>query len=87
MLMTNKSLYDEVVAITYDYLGPAADRFVVRQIRSHLQKDPHELQPQDLDRLIDWIRLAMRLISNDVKVIDHYIADLEALVHRKKKAA
>jgi len=77
------SLYDEVVSITYHYLGPAADRFVVRQIRNHLQKDPEELQRKDLRQLIDWIQLAMRLISNDTKVIDSYISDLEGLVHNK----
>jgi len=81
------SLYDEVVTITYDYLGPAADRFVVRQIRNHLQKDPGELQRRDLRQLIDWIQLAMRLISNDSDAIDQYIVDLEALAQSKKPAA
>jgi uncharacterized protein YegL len=81
------SLYDEVVTITYTYLGPAADRFVVRQIRNHLQKDPSELQRKDLRQLIDWIQLAMRLISNDAETIDHYIADLETLAHGKRPLA
>jgi hypothetical protein len=85
MLMTNNSLYDEVVAITYGYLGPAADRFVVRQIRNHLQKDPHELKPQDLQRLTDWICLAMRLISEDTEIIDQYMSDLRTLAYRKKR--
>ena len=78
------SLYDEVVTITYDYLGPAADRFVVRQIRNHLQKDPGELQRRDLRQLIDWIQLAMRLISDDTRVVDRYMADLESLAKPKK---
>ncbi|HSX05245.1 MAG TPA: hypothetical protein VLF69_02155 [Candidatus Saccharimonadales bacterium] len=77
------SLYDEVVTITYHYLGPAADRFVVRQIRNHLQKDPEQLQRKDLRQLIDWIQLAMRLISNDTEVIDRYITDLEHLARNK----
>jgi len=82
-LMTKTNLFDDVVTITYDYLGPAADRFVVRQIRNHLQKDPAELQHNDLRQLIDWIRLAMRLISSDGDVVDRYIADLEHLAHAK----
>jgi len=85
--MSSTSLYDDVVTITYDYLGPAADRFVVRQIRNHLQKDPGELRPRDLRQLIDWIQLAMRLISNDSTVIDRYVADLEALAQAKKPEA
>lgn len=79
MAQNANSLYDEVVNITYQYLGPAADRFVVRQIRNHLQKDPSELKRKDLRQLIDWIQLAMRLISNDDAVIDRYVAELEIL--------
>jgi hypothetical protein len=82
--MATGTLYDEVVAITYEYLGPAADRFVVRQIRNHLQKDPGQLQRKDLRQLIDWIHLAMRLISNDPVVIDSYITDLEKLAKPTK---
>jgi hypothetical protein len=82
--MTQSTLYDEVVNVTYDYLGPAADRFVVRQIRNHLQKDPGELRRKDLRSLIDWIQLAMRLISDDSQVIDRYMADLESLATSKK---
>lgn len=83
--MTN--LYNDVVTITYNYLGPAADRFVVRQIRNHLQKDPSELRRKDLRQLIDWIQLAMRLISSDSDAIDRYIQDLEVLVQPKRRAA
>jgi hypothetical protein len=81
------NLYDNVVTITYNYLGPAADRFVARQIRSHLQKDPGELQRKDLRQLIDWIQLAMRLISSDGDMIDRYIQDLEVLVQPKRRSA
>lgn len=77
------TLYDDVVTITYNDLGPPADRFVARQIRSHLQKEPDQLQRKDLRQLIDWIQLAMRLVSSDNATIDGYIADLEALTHTK----
>ncbi len=82
--MSATSLYDDVVTITYDYLGPAADRFVVRQIRNHFQKDPGDLQPKDLRELIDWIQLAMRLISDDGHIVDQYVADLETLANTRK---
>ena len=83
--MTDTSLSDDVVTITYDYLGPAADRFVVRQIRNHLQKDPAELRHEDLSQLIDWIQLAMRLISDDGHIVDRYVADLETLAKQKRR--
>jgi uncharacterized protein YegL len=78
--MTKNNLYEQVVDITYTYLGPAADRFVVRQIRNHLQKDPEELQRQDLRQLMDWIELAMHLISNDTRTIHDYMTNLEVLI-------
>lgn len=80
-----QNLYDDVVTITYDYLGPAADRFVVRQIRNHLRKNPEELQPKDLRKLMDWIQLAMRLISSDAQAIDRYMSDLNALTRSNAK--
>jgi hypothetical protein len=83
-MMTATTLYDQVVTVTYDYLGPAADRFVMRQIRNHLNKDPAELERKDLRQLIDWIKLAMRLVSNETEVIDRYVADLESLTTSKQ---
>lgn len=77
--MNSENLYDQVVQTTYDYLGPAADRFVTRQIRNHLSKAPEELQKQDLHRLIDWISLAMALLSDDQELVARYIADLKEL--------
>lgn len=82
--MTTTSLYDDVVTITYEYLGSAADRFVIRQIRNHLQKDPSKLQRKDLRQLIDWIRLAMRHVNSDDEAVNQYLADLEALAKPKK---
>ena len=84
MYMTTSSLYDEVVSVTYAYLGPAADRFVIRQIRNHLHKDPEQLERKDLRQLVDWIQLAMRLISDDREIIDRYVADLQTLAQRKR---
>lgn len=73
------TLYAAVVDITYDYLGPAADRFVTRQIRNHLGKNPEELKKQDLKDLISWIKLAMSLLTDDDKLVHKYISDLKRL--------
>lgn len=79
------SLYRKVVTITYDYLGPAADRFVTRQIRNHLHKDPEELEKSDLKKLIDWISLAFNLLSDDDQLVSDYIDSLEKLVSSSSK--
>jgi hypothetical protein len=57
--------YEKVVKITYKYLGPAAERFVARQIRNHLDKEPEQLQRHELAGLIDWFRVAMAILSED----------------------
>ncbi len=84
-MTTQNSLYVEVVGVTYEYLGPAADRFVTRQIRSHLRKEPEQLAKRDLKSLIDWIRIAMSLISNDDRLVRKYILTLEALANNGNK--
>ncbi len=75
------ALYKSVVDITYDYLGPAADRFITRQIRSHLNKTPEQLKKDDLKELIDWIKVAMSLLTDDEKLLKQYLADLKQLTH------
>jgi hypothetical protein len=82
---TDDTLYKEVVKVTHKYFGPAADRFVTRQIRNHLSKNPEQLRKQDLARLIDWIRLAMALLNEDEKLVNMYAADLKALTRSNKK--
>lgn len=79
----HNTLYDSVVRITDDYLGPAADRFVSRQIRNHLQKEPNQLAKRDLASLIDWIRIAMSLITDDDNLVNNYIEALEDLTNGK----
>lgn len=74
------SLYDQVVEITYGYLGPAADRFVARQIRRHLNKQPDELKRRDLKELIVWIDLAMNVLVEDEQLVDDYISSLKNLL-------
>lgn len=77
--MTQQSLYVQVVAISHAYLGPAADRFIARQIQNHIHKEPSELSHQDLDKLIDWVRVAISMITEDQLVVSEYISRLQAL--------
>jgi hypothetical protein len=76
---TTLSLYQKVVNTTQRYMGPASDRFVERQIRNHLDKSPEQLKQQDLARLIDWISLAMAMLTEDEKIVSEYVEDLKHL--------
>lgn len=48
------ALYDEVIAVTRPYLGPAAERFVSRQIKGHLKIEETELAAKHLEELAKW---------------------------------
>lgn len=73
------TFFEEVVDVTYVYLGPAANRFVARQVRNHLDKKPEQLRRQDLVQLIDWFTLAMALLSEDTKLVKKYSTELRSL--------
>lgn len=76
-------LYTRVLKVTYRYLGPAADRFVTRQITGHLNKNPERLGEEDLTELIAWMEIAMAFLTNDHRLIKSYINSLEALTKPK----
>ena len=77
--MADGDVYDRVVRVTHAYLGPAAERFVERQVRSHLKKEPEAVTGSDLARLIDWMKVAVSLLTDDQKIIESYIEQLKRL--------
>jgi hypothetical protein len=74
-----ESVYTRVVDITHIYLGPAADRFIDRQIQNHLHKEPAKLEVADLDLLIDWVRVAVALLTDDGEIVEEYVLQLQRI--------
>jgi hypothetical protein len=79
------TLHERVVEITADYLGPASQRFVDRQITSHLGKSPEDLSRSDMSKLITWIEAAVSLLTKDKKIIKEYINKLNNLEISSKR--
>lgn len=79
------TLYAQVVLITHSYLGPAADRFIARQVQNHLHKEPVDLSESDLLKLIDWVRVAVSLITEDSAIVEEYITSLRELTKNQPK--
>lgn len=77
--MVALTIYEKVVRITHVYLGPAADRFIARQVQNHLHIKPEDLSKDDLVKLIDWIRVAVSLLTEDSDIVEEYTAQLERL--------
>jgi hypothetical protein len=73
-------LYDAIVSIVEYYLGPASERFVNRQIQSHLNKDPQDIDREDLPQLIEWIQVSMGLLTEDRAAVDECSHKLTQLV-------
>ncbi|MBN1161641.1 MAG: hypothetical protein JXA17_06830 [Dehalococcoidales bacterium] len=56
------SLYDDVVTIAKEYIGPAGQKFIDRQLESHLNLSPAELNKASLFELSKWCFASGRLI-------------------------
>ena len=80
-----QSLYNRVVRVTHVYLGPAADRFIDRQIQNHLHKNPEDLTVSDLSMLVDWIQVAVSFLTEDSEIIEEYIEQLTKLTRQPVK--
>lgn len=61
------SLYEEVVDLARNYMGPAAKKFVDRQIKAHLEIEGAELTYADIDELAEWCYTSSKLLMNDYK--------------------
>jgi hypothetical protein len=80
--MVQAVLYRQVVDVTNAYLGPASERFIARQIQNHLQKEPEELTREDLVKLVDWIKIAISLLTEDSKTVDDFTESLMSLTKK-----
>ena len=75
----NNTLYHRTVQVTEDYLGPAGERFIRRQISTHLNIEPEALDKKNLSKLIDWSSIAFALVTDNSKDIDSFTHDLKSL--------
>lgn len=83
----NTLLYAQVVRVTHVYLGPAADRFIARQVENHLNKPPEDMSRNDLLQLIVWIKVAVSLLTDDGEIVEEYAAELYKLASPSKPAS
>ena len=83
VIKAKASLYDEIVDITYDYLGPAAPRFIARGIETHLSKKPEKLIASDIPVLLDWSKLAIALLTDDKQMVEDFSQRLLVIAERR----
>lgn len=83
-MSTNTTLYRKTVEVTEEYLGPAGERFIRRQIATHLNIEPESLDKSNLHKLIDWSSIAFALVTNNSKDIESFAEDLRSLTIESK---
>lgn len=77
--MVEQILFDRIVGIAEQYLGPAAERFVTRQVAFHLNKKPEELVKADLPKLQEWVKVSLSLLTEDKKIVNDFSNQMKKL--------
>jgi hypothetical protein len=75
-----KSIYQQAVQISKDYLGPAAERFISRQITFHLHKEPELLTKKDIPQLAEWVKVSITILTDDKKMVDDFTVRILKLI-------
>ena len=74
-----KNVYQKVVSTSAEYLGPAAERFIRRQITTHLDKKPEELTTKDIKELTDWVKQTFALLTENHELVEAFASDLKKI--------
>ena len=85
--MSPLSLKDQILEISQDYLGPAAERFIDRQITTHLGKSPDRITKKDVESLIDWLKLSFTVLTDDTELVTEYIKRIQMVASGKSAQA
>ncbi len=64
------ALYDDALNVARHYLGPAAEKFMTRQIERVPDADIHSLGSQHLEQLAKWCLSSGKLIMGESKAKD-----------------
>ena len=77
------TLYLQAVKLSEEYLGPAGERFMRRQISTHLGIEPESLSKRDVPKLVDWTGLAFSLLTSNRQEIEGFTTRLLSLSNSK----
>lgn len=75
--------YQKVTAICEEYLGPAGERFIRRQIKTHLNIEPEEITKSNLNELANWASLTFAVLTNNADEVDEFAKKLSSIAREK----
>ncbi|HUP26410.1 MAG TPA: hypothetical protein VM124_02050 [Candidatus Limnocylindrales bacterium] len=79
MVTKSPRIYDHAVRISEEYLGPAGERFIRRQISTHLGINPEDISEKDISKLVDWASIAFALLTSDTNEVHGFTQGLLSL--------
>jgi hypothetical protein len=82
-MAAKSKLYTDIVKISEEFLGPAGERFIRRQVETHFAIQPEEIQPKHLPELVEWSRLMLAVITSDTNIVDSFTSRLLKLAGSK----
>jgi hypothetical protein len=65
------AVYDDLIAISKNYLGPAAAKFVDRQIIGHLGIDSSQLTSSHMEDLAKWCYISGKLLMDEAEAKEY----------------
>lgn len=80
-----QNLYLRIVEVSEEFLGPAGERFMRRQVETHLAIKPENITAKHLPQLVDWTRLMFAMMTNDSKIVDDFSKRLLDLAQTAKQ--
>ena len=75
----SKNIYQRVVLTSAEYLGPAAERFIRRQITTHLGKRPEDITAKDISELTNWVKLTFAMLTENHALVEAFAEDLSMI--------
>lgn len=77
--VSKTSYYTQIVTVTEHYLGPAAERFIRRQVEFHLDKEPESISQSDVQKLKANVGVALGLLVNDKTIVDQAVGEISKI--------
>lgn len=75
-------LYDDILAIARDYMGPAAEEYIQRRIRIvQGGRDPESIAPDKLERLAAGIEMTAKMYMSEARAA-RFRDEVLSLKHR-----
>jgi len=78
--MNSHQYYRQVVSVTEEFLGPAAERFVNRQIEFRLGKPPETIDRNDIPKLKETLGVALGLLVKDQAMVNQAMHKFDLII-------